>query len=91
MISDIATEQGRDPLDVFLDLCISEQLDAQFLTVRVNGDEDAAGEILKHPATVAGLSDAGAHAALVCRPPSRNGGFFKTIASGFDRLTTIEL
>ncbi len=66
MISDIAAEQSRDPLDVFLDLCIDEQLDTEFLTVLANGDEDAAGEILKHPDTVVGLSDAGAHAALEC-------------------------
>lgn len=66
MISDIAAEQSRDPLDVFLDLCIEEQLDTEFLTVLANGDEDAAGQILKHPDTVVGLSDAGAHAALEC-------------------------
>jgi N-acyl-D-aspartate/D-glutamate deacylase len=66
MIADIAAEQGRSGLDVFLDLCLDEQLDTEFLTVLANGDEDAAGEILKHPATVVGLSDAGAHAALEC-------------------------
>jgi N-acyl-D-amino-acid deacylase len=66
MIADIATEQGRDPLDVFLDLCLDDALDTEFLTVLANGDEEAAGTILKQPFTVVGLSDAGAHAALEC-------------------------
>jgi N-acyl-D-amino-acid deacylase len=66
MIADIAAEQGRSGLDVFLDLCLDEQLDTEFLTILANGDEQAAGEILRHPATVVGLSDAGAHAALEC-------------------------
>lgn len=66
MISDIAAEQKRRPLDVFLDLCIEDNMDTLFLTILANGDEVAAGEILKAPHTLIGLSDAGAHAALEC-------------------------
>ncbi len=66
MISDLAAEQGRKPIDVFLDLCIDDNMDTLFLTILANGDEDAAGEILKAPHTLIGLSDAGAHAALEC-------------------------
>ncbi len=66
MISDIAAEQGRDPLDVFLDLCLDEELDTEFLTVLANADEEATATILKQPYTAIGLSDAGAHAALEC-------------------------
>ena len=66
MIADIAAEQGRDPLDVFLDVCLEDELETEFLTVLANGDEEAAGTILKQPYTVVGLSDAGAHAALEC-------------------------
>ncbi|WP_179137617.1 N-acyl-D-amino-acid deacylase family protein [Candidatus Entotheonella palauensis] len=66
MISDIAAEQGRDPLDVFLDLCLDDKLDTEFLTVLANADEEAAATILKQPYTAIGLSDAGAHAALEC-------------------------
>ena len=66
MIADIAAEQSRDPLDVFLDLCLDDELDTEFLTVLANGDEEAAGTILKQPYTAVGLSDAGAHAALEC-------------------------
>lgn len=66
MVADIAAEQGRDALDVFLDLCLDDDLDTEFLTVLANGDEAAAGTILKQPYTAVGLSDAGAHAALEC-------------------------
>ena len=66
LISDLAAEQGRQPLDVFLDLCVEDNMDTLFLTILANGDEDAAGEILKAPHTLIGLSDAGAHAALEC-------------------------
>jgi N-acyl-D-aspartate/D-glutamate deacylase len=66
MIADLAREQGRQPLDVFLDLCVDDNMDTLFLTILANGDEDAAGEIIKAPHTLIGLSDAGAHAALEC-------------------------
>ena len=66
MIADLAAEQGRSGLDVFLDLCVDDNLDTLFLTILANGDEAAAGEILKAPHTLIGLSDAGAHAALEC-------------------------
>jgi N-acyl-D-amino-acid deacylase len=66
MIADLAKEQGRKPLDVFLDLCIDDTMDTLFLTILANGDEAAAAEILRAPHTLIGLSDAGAHAALEC-------------------------
>lgn len=66
MIADIAREKGRDALEVFLELCVDDNMDTLFLTILANGDETAAGEILKAPHTLIGLSDAGAHAALEC-------------------------
>jgi len=65
-IADIAAEARRDPLDVFLDLCVEDGLQTDFLTVLANSDEAAAAEMLRHPDTLIGLSDAGAHAALEC-------------------------
>ena len=65
-ISAIAAEQGLCGLDAFLDLCLEDNLDTEFLTVLANGDEEAVAEILLNPDTLIGLSDAGAHAALEC-------------------------
>ncbi|HEV8711446.1 MAG TPA: amidohydrolase family protein [Candidatus Binatia bacterium] len=65
-VAEMAQAQGKDALDAFCDLALQEDLATEFTTVLANGDESAVGEILQSPATVIGLSDAGAHAALEC-------------------------
>jgi N-acyl-D-amino-acid deacylase len=60
-IADIAQEQGRDPLDVMLDLAIAEDLKTVFTAQLLNTDEDAVGRMLNHPHSIVSLSDAGAH------------------------------
>jgi N-acyl-D-aspartate/D-glutamate deacylase len=65
-VAAMAQAQGKDALDAFCDLALAEDLATEFTTVLANGEEGAVGEILQSPATVIGLSDAGAHAALEC-------------------------
>ncbi len=60
-IQELALEQSKDPLDVFLDLSIEEQLKTWFARNQQNNDDDAMSEILNHPHTLIGLSDSGAH------------------------------
>jgi N-acyl-D-aspartate/D-glutamate deacylase len=60
-ISDIAQAQNADPLDVMLDLALQENLETVFSAVLLNSDEQAVGEMLRHPASLVSLSDAGAH------------------------------
>lgn len=60
-IADLAQEAGKDPLDFMLDLAISENLDTVFSAVLLNSDEEAVGRMLRHPASLVSLSDAGAH------------------------------
>ena len=60
-IADLAEQAGRDPLDFMLDLALSENLDTVFSAVLLNSDERAVGEMLRHPASLVSLSDAGAH------------------------------
>ena len=57
----IARETGRDPLDVMLDLALEEDLGTVFNAMLLNSDEAAVGEMLRHPASLVSLSDAGAH------------------------------
>jgi N-acyl-D-amino-acid deacylase len=57
----IARETGRDPLDVFLDLALAEDLRTVFTAMLLNSDEDAVGRMLVHPHALVSLSDAGAH------------------------------
>jgi N-acyl-D-amino-acid deacylase len=60
-IADIARDEGRDPLDVLLDLALAEDLRTVFTAELLNSDEDAVGRMLNHPHSIVSLSDAGAH------------------------------
>ena len=53
--------RGRDPLDFMLDLALEEDLDTVFSALLLNSDEAAVGRMLRHPASLVSLSDAGAH------------------------------
>jgi N-acyl-D-aspartate/D-glutamate deacylase len=60
-IGELARAAGRDPLDLMLDLALEEDLDTVFNAMLLNSDEAAVGEMLRHPASLVSLSDAGAH------------------------------
>jgi N-acyl-D-aspartate/D-glutamate deacylase len=65
-IADIAREHSRDPLDVMLDLGLEEDLQTAFLGLFFNAVDEGVAELLKHPAGVVALSDAGAHLMYLC-------------------------
>jgi N-acyl-D-aspartate/D-glutamate deacylase len=60
-VAEIAKEQGKTPLDAFLDLAVEEQLDTVFSLGEINMDTEAVAQILGSPYAVVGLSDGGAH------------------------------
>ena len=60
-VAEIAHNECRDPLDVMLDLAISEDLMTVFTAQLLNSDEEAVGRMLTHPDSIVSLSDAGAH------------------------------
>ncbi len=67
-IKDIASEQGKDPFDVMLDLAIEEGLRTSFIPL--TGDADPAlwkvrAELWQDDRTVIGASDAGAHLDMI--------------------------
>src|SRR6185503_13137944 len=53
--------KGGDPLDFMLDLALAEDLDTVFSALLLNSDEAAVARMLRHPASLVSLSDAGAH------------------------------
>jgi N-acyl-D-amino-acid deacylase len=53
--------RGTDELDFMLDLALEEDLDTVFSALLLNSDEAAVGRMLRHPASLVSLSDAGAH------------------------------
>jgi N-acyl-D-amino-acid deacylase len=61
-----AEKSGTDPIDFFFDLSLDENLKTVFVAQMQNIDEDAVGEMIKHPASVIALSDAGAHLSFLC-------------------------
>jgi N-acyl-D-aspartate/D-glutamate deacylase len=60
-VGELARAAGRDPLDYMLDLALEEDLDTVFSALLLNSDEHAVGRMLRHPASLVSLSDAGAH------------------------------
>ena len=60
-IADIVAERGGDPVDTLLDLALESDLACQFGIPIMNVDEDVVGRLLRHPAGIVALSDAGAH------------------------------
>ena len=65
-VAEVAAERGVHPVDLVLDLGLATDLEARFRMAVMNTDEDAVGDLLKHPGTMLGLSDAGAHASQLC-------------------------
>jgi N-acyl-D-aspartate/D-glutamate deacylase len=68
-IAAIAQSQGRDPLEVLYDAYSEHGAGAMTMLPFFNysnGNQDAVREMLLHPAGVAGLSDGGAHCAMIC-------------------------
>jgi N-acyl-D-amino-acid deacylase len=60
-VAELARGAGKDPLDFMLDLALEEDLQTVFSALLLNSDEDAVGRMLRHPASLVSLSDAGAH------------------------------
>jgi N-acyl-D-aspartate/D-glutamate deacylase len=65
-VEDLARERGIHPVDLVLDMGLETDLEARFRIAIFNTDEEAVAELLRHPAAMLGLSDAGAHASQLC-------------------------
>ena len=62
----IAIAQAKDPLDAFFDIAIEEDLQTGFVGKFFNNNDAGVAPLLKHPAGVVTLSDAGAHLIYMC-------------------------
>jgi N-acyl-D-aspartate/D-glutamate deacylase len=65
-LAEVAAERGMHPVDLMLDLSLAANLEARFRMAVMNTDETVVAELLTHPTTALGLSDAGAHASQLC-------------------------
>ena len=60
-LAELAARTARHPLDVMLDLALSEDLKTVFTATLLNSDEAAVARMINHPDSLVSLSDAGAH------------------------------
>ncbi|HTX02426.1 MAG TPA: amidohydrolase family protein [Candidatus Acidoferrales bacterium] len=65
-IAEVAERQRKDPLDVFFDLALDENLATMYSAHVLNYDEDAVEKLLKDDVSIIALSDAGAHLTFLC-------------------------
>ncbi|MDX2168277.1 MAG: amidohydrolase family protein [Deltaproteobacteria bacterium] len=63
---EVAAERGVHVVDLALDMALQTNLEARFRLAILNTDENITAELLTHPASMIGLSDAGAHASQLC-------------------------
>ncbi|MBX3024995.1 amidohydrolase family protein [bacterium] len=63
---EVAAERGMHVVDLALDMALETNLEARFRLAILNTDERTTAELLTHPSTMIGLSDAGAHASQLC-------------------------
>ena len=65
-VAQIAEKLNQDPLDIFFDIALEESLETRFIGKFFNNSDTGVAPLLKHPAGVITLSDAGAHLIYMC-------------------------
>jgi N-acyl-D-aspartate/D-glutamate deacylase len=65
-VAAIAAARGTSPVDTFCDVVLEGDLEDQWGALVMNYDEERIAPMLRHPAGVVALSDAGAHMDTLC-------------------------
>jgi N-acyl-D-aspartate/D-glutamate deacylase len=65
-LAELAAAQGKDALDVLIDLSLEDDLRTRFTITLHNDDEDVVAELLNDRRCLLALSDAGAHQSQIC-------------------------
>jgi N-acyl-D-amino-acid deacylase len=64
-VSEIAREQGKDPVEAMIDLALERNLRLFFQQPLVNEDQDVVLAMMRHPRSVVTFSDSGAHVSQI--------------------------
>src|SRR5208282_6536416 len=64
-IAEIADTEGKDPVDVMIELALEKNLKKFFLQTLVNENQEHVLEMMKHPRSVVTFSDSGAHVSQI--------------------------
>lgn len=67
-IAQIASADGKDPLDVMIDMALERHLKLFFITPTNNENQDIVLSMLRHPLAAVTFSDSGAHVASTVNP-----------------------
>jgi N-acyl-D-amino-acid deacylase len=65
-VAQVAVEQGKDPVDAFLDLTLEDDLENEFTMQSFNTRIDRMAELLNDRSILLGLGDGGAHLDMLC-------------------------
>ena len=65
-MAELAAEQGKDPVDAFLDVTLEDDLDNEFTMQSFNTRVDRMAELLNDRSILIGLGDGGAHLDMLC-------------------------
>lgn len=95
-VAEISRAEGKDPVDVFLDLTVADDIRLEYTMATFNTRVDRMVEILNNPAMLIGLGDGGAHVDMLCDsgyPTFLLGHWVRehqaiTLEEGVRRLTT---
>jgi N-acyl-D-aspartate/D-glutamate deacylase len=64
-VAEVAAERGTTPVDVMIDLSLAADFDLLFSQPFANQDPDIVLDMIRHPRTVIGVSDSGAHVSQI--------------------------
>lgn len=65
-VAQIARDQGKEPIDAFLDLAIADELELLFDLQAFNFEPEGVKNLVSDPRFLIGLSDGGAHVDMLC-------------------------
>lgn len=65
-VAQIARDQGKEPMDMFLDLAIADKLELLFDLQAFNFEPEGVKNLVSDPRFLIGLSDGGAHVDMLC-------------------------
>jgi N-acyl-D-amino-acid deacylase len=65
-VAEVARERGSDPLEVFFDLAIEDNLNLVYMMPLLDINEERVAKKFSDPRTMIGISDGGAHVDMLC-------------------------
>jgi len=65
-VNEVARERGADPVEVFFDLSVEDDLNLTFMMPILDMNEERVARKFSDPRTMIGISDGGAHVDMLC-------------------------